>query len=194
MCWPIRFSNAASCESFFQYDRQSLRNTIFDKPPSPRHVQQRYSVSHSRRDRPVEFGAINFCPEVRNRKCCSVTIWQRLHYRRTASTKRQELSDLFRVFQEEKWWLWCARPGNKFRIILNTWRVKLHFFQDIFLTLIIFRASGESMRTQWSTSNIPVPSLEACDPNLLKSQFNRLLFANWAQFVWFPLIIAAKSW
>ena len=64
----------------------------------------------------------------------------------------------------------------------------------ITLTLIMFKASGESIRTQWSTSNIPVPSLEACDPSRLNNQFKRLLLANCAQFVWFPLIIAANSW
>lgn len=60
-------------------------------------------------------------------------------------------------------------------------------------TFIIFKASGESMRTQWSTSNIPVPSLDAWDPKRLNNQFNRLVLANWAQLVWFPLIIAAKN-
>lgn len=72
----------------------------------------------------------------------------------------------------------------KFR---KTWAVRM-------LTLIMFKASGESMSTQWSTSNIPVPSLEACEPNRLNSQFSRLLLANCAQLVWFPLMIAANNW
>lgn len=59
---------------------------------------------------------------------------------------------------------------------------------------IIFNASGESMSTQCSTSNMPDPSLEACEPRREKSQFSRLLFANWAQFVWLPLMMAASSW
>lgn len=61
------------------------------------------------------------------------------------------------------------------------------------LTLIMFRASGESINTQWSTSSIPVPSPDAWEPNREKSQFNRLLLANWAQFVWLPFIMAAEN-
>lgn len=57
----------------------------------------------------------------------------------------------------------------------------------------MFRASGESMRTQCKTSNMPVPSLEACDPSRLNSQLRRLEFANWAQLVWLPFIIAAVT-
>lgn len=60
------------------------------------------------------------------------------------------------------------------------------------LTLIMFKASGESIRTQCNTSNIPVPSLDACEPSLENNQFSLLEFANWAQLVWFPLIIAAE--
>lgn len=58
-------------------------------------------------------------------------------------------------------------------------------------TLIMFKASGESMRTQWSTSSMPVPSPDAWEPSRLKSQFRRFELANSLQLVWLPLIIAA---
>lgn len=57
----------------------------------------------------------------------------------------------------------------------------------------MFKASGESIRTQWSTSSIPVPSLDACEPNREKSQFKRFELANWAQLVWLPLMMAAVN-
>lgn len=57
----------------------------------------------------------------------------------------------------------------------------------------MFRASGESISTQCSTSSIPVPSPEACEPNLPNNQFNLFVSANWVQLVWFLLMIAAAQ-
>lgn len=101
-----------------------------------------------------------------------------------------ELLGLCHAFPRAKWSLWCAHPVKTDKLLLNSYQ----FFSEIFLlTRIIFKASGESMSTQWSTSNIPVPSPDAWEPNLEKSQFNLFELANWAQFVWFPLIIAARN-
>ena len=55
---------------------------------------------------------------------------------------------------------------------------------------IMFRASGLSVRTDWSTSRTPS---EPCWVNRLNSQSSRADWANCAQFPWFPLIIAAAQ-